>query len=202
MTSPFATAVTPGFTDPVLDAQAVFRAVLDALAEPGTIRPVAGIASAPAPLAPVQAAVALTLSDWETVLWRDPALRTPAIDAWLAFHTGAPPSDDPARADFALLAEAEAAPSWSAFALGSDVDPSRSTTVILAVAGFGSGRRYRLSGPGIEGARDLVVAGAPADLAVRAAANRVLFPRGVDLVLCGPDAVVGLPRTTRIEEVA
>lgn len=196
-----ALALAPGFADPVHEAQATFRAVLDALAEPGTVRPVAGIAAAPAPLSPVAAAVIATLADWETTVWRDPALARPEIDAWLAFHTGAPLVEAADRAAFALLAEPATAPAWESFGLGTDVDPSTSTTLILQIAGFGEGRRLRLSGPGIETTREIAVAGLPADLVERGAANRALFPRGVDLVLAGPDAVVGLPRTTRIEEI-
>lgn len=194
-------AIAAGFADPVLDAQATFRAVLDALAEPGTRRPVAGIATAPAPLMPVAAAVIATLADFETTVWRDEALRRPEIDAWLAFHTGAPAIADPARATFALIGAAEQVAAYESFALGTDVDPSTSTTLILQVAGFDSGRRYRLAGPGIAGIRDIAIAGGPPDLATRAAANRALFPRGVDLILAGPTELIGLPRTTRIEEI-
>ena len=194
--------IAPGFRDPVHEAQSVFRAVLDAMAEPGREIAVTGIAAAPAPLSPVVGAVIATLSDFETTVWRDPALRTEAIDAWLAFHTGSPTVADGVHADFALVGEAAEAPGWDAFSVGTDLDPSRSTTLILSVEGFGSGRRYRLSGPGIETTRDVAVLGAPADLAARAAANHALFPRGVDLILAGPSSVVALPRTTRIEEIA
>ena len=199
--SAFAVAIAPGFRDPVLQSQATFRAVLDALAEPGTERPVEGIAEAPAPLGPVAAAVIATLADFETTVWRCPALQTSRIDTWLAFHTGAPIVLDSARAAFALIGAAENCPAFHDFALGTDVDPSTSTTVVLEVAGFGSGRRYRLAGPGIADAREVTIAGAPADLADRLAANRTLFPRGVDLILAGPTSVMGLPRTTRIEEI-
>lgn len=196
-----ASALAPGFADPVHEAQATFRAVLDALAEPGTLRPVAGIAAAPAPLTPVAAAVIATLSDWETTVWRDEALARPEVDGWLAFHTGSPIVADPAAAAFALIESAETALPWEHFSLGTDVDPSTSATVILQVAGLGRGRLYRLSGPGIETTREIAILGAPADLVARQAANRALFPRGIDLILAGPDAVVGLPRTTRIEEI-
>ncbi|WP_333824976.1 phosphonate C-P lyase system protein PhnH [Pinisolibacter sp.] len=198
--APTATTIAPGFRDPVFQSQATFRAVLDALAEPGTERPVEGIATAPAPLAPVAAAVIATLADFETAVWRDETLRLPEIEAWLAFHTGAPVALDPARAAFALIG-ADDAPDFTDFALGSDVDPSTSATLVLRVAGFDNGRRYRLSGPGIDGACEVTIAGAPTDLADRLAANRALFPRGVDLILSGSTSVMGLPRTTRIEEI-
>lgn len=196
-----AVAIAPGFHDPVFQSQATFRAVLDALAEPGTERAVAGIAEAPVPLAPVAAAVIATLADFETSVWRDAVLQTPEVDAWLAFHTGAPAVSDPARAVFALVGAVEACPDFADFALGTDIDPSTSTTLILAVAGFAGGRRYRLAGPGIDGTREVAIAGAPADLADRLAANHAVFPRGVDLILAGPISVMGLPRTTRLEEI-
>jgi alpha-D-ribose 1-methylphosphonate 5-triphosphate synthase subunit PhnH len=199
--APPTVAIAPGFVDPVFEAQATFRAVLDALAEPGRERPVAGIAAAPEALGPVAAAIVAALADWETPLWREPGLATPAVDAWIAFHTAAPSVAAPDRAVFAVVGTAAALPAFDAFALGTDLDPSTSTTVVLRVAGFAGGRRFRLAGPGVETTREIAIDGAPNDLAERLAANRRLFPRGVDLILAGPASVVGLPRTTRIEEI-
>lgn len=190
-----------GFADPVREAQTVFRAVLDAMAEPGREIAVTGLAEAPAPLSPSAAAIVATLCDFETTLWRDAALRMPSVDAWLAFHTGALLVTSGHHADFGVIAEAEAAPGWDTFARGSDLDPSRSTTLILQVAGFGAGRALRLTGPGIETTREIAVSGAPADLAARATAFGPSFPRGLDLILAGPTSIVALPRTTRIEEI-
>lgn len=193
-------ALTAGFTDPVFQSQAAFRAVMNALAEPGIPREIEGIAEAPAALGGGMAAIAATLADFDTTVWRDADLATAEVDAWLRFHTGAPLVTEAAKATFALVSSPERLPDFEDFELGTDVDPSSSTTVILRVAGFGRGRTYTLEGPGISGTRGFVIDGGPADLAERLTANRALFPRGVDLLLVGPDAVVGLPRTTRIRE--
>ena len=55
-------SVQPGFSDPVLDAQACFRKVLDALSRPGTVRAL-DVSTAPAPLNLASAGLALTLMD-------------------------------------------------------------------------------------------------------------------------------------------
>src|SRR5260370_27912876 len=95
--------LAPGFRDPVHDAQATFRAILDALAHPGRIveRPVALAGPAPAPLGDAAAAIALTLCDIDTPIWLDPG---PAGCAhYLRFHCCAPLSAAPGAAHFPFL---------------------------------------------------------------------------------------------------
>ena len=55
-----------------------------------------------------------------------------------------------------------------------------------------------LQGPGIDGTTVLRATIAPLDLFERLAVNRALFPRGVDVVLVHDDAIVAIPRTTRL----
>jgi alpha-D-ribose 1-methylphosphonate 5-triphosphate synthase subunit PhnH len=198
-------ALAPAFADPVHDAQTTFRAVMNAMARPGRIQPVDGLAGAPAPLSPVAAAVAVALADYETPLWLDaPLAASTDVCAWLVFHTGARTGAAPSQAAFALVADAAALPGLAAFAQGSDVYPDRSTTLVVQVEWLSAGssplpaRCLRLAGPGISGQAHLAVAGLPADIAERLAANHALFPRGVDLVLAGPQGVAALPRTTRV----
>jgi alpha-D-ribose 1-methylphosphonate 5-triphosphate synthase subunit PhnH len=82
--------------------------------------------------------------------------------------------------------------------LGSIEYPDRSTTVILQVESLTQGQVYELCGPGIDGAAILRAAIDPKDLFERLAINATLFPRGIDVVLVHDDAIVALPRTTRL----
>ena len=189
----------PGFTDPVLGSQGAFRAVLDAMAQPGRAVPLPGSVQVPGPLSPVAAAVALTLIDHESPLWLDPALAdTQVLRAWLGFHCGAPIVAAPTEAAFALVAVPPAMPALGSFALGSETYPHRSTTLILQVQGF-HGEGPLLSGPGLATPRRFGAAPLPADFWAQLRENRALFPRGVDVILAGPDSLAALPRSLQVE---
>lgn len=192
------TSLAPGFADPVRSSQAVFRAVMDAMARPGTTIPMPTDLAAPAPLSPAAAAVALALLDYESPVWLDPPLAAaPEVARWLRFHAGAPVTQDPRQASFALVSNPAELPAFDAFALGTDDYPDRSTTLILQVEEFSGPAVLQLSGPGIREFRTFAASPLPHDIAARLEANRALFPRGVDLVLVMQDAVAALPRSTR-----
>lgn len=187
----------PGFAEPVHDAQAAFRAALDALARPGRLQRLNRLAHAPAGLRPAAAALLLALADYETPLWLD-AQAQPAAP-FLRFHTGAPLCEAPADAAFAVVGADAQLPALREFALGSDAQPERSTTVIVEVAALREGGPWRLSGPGIEREHRLTVEGLRPDFIAEWNALRALFPRGVDLLLTCGETLCGLPRTTAIE---
>jgi alpha-D-ribose 1-methylphosphonate 5-triphosphate synthase subunit PhnH len=185
----------PGFADPVGEAQATFRAVLDAMARPGRLHQAGERLIAPSPLANATAAVLLTLIDNETPLWLDDA----AAEArdWLAFHCGAEIADAPGNAAFAL---ALSLPDLTAFAPGSHEAPESSATLILQIAELGTGTRYRLAGPGLREPALLAARGLPAEFVEVWQQNHGLYPRGVDIVLCAGTTLTALPRSVSIEE--
>ncbi|MBV8836455.1 MAG: phosphonate C-P lyase system protein PhnH [Alphaproteobacteria bacterium] len=192
--------VAAAFADPVLSAQATFRAVLDATARPGTIVTLSESLDAPSPLAAGAAAIALTLCDHDTQIWLDaPLAAVPAVGEWLRFHTAARLTAEPTGAAFAFVAGAQALPPFEAFNPGTLEYPDRSTTIVVAVASFHEGAQLVLCGPGIAGERAIRVAGLPPDILARLAENRRLFPRGVDLLLVCGSEIMALPRTTRVE---
>jgi alpha-D-ribose 1-methylphosphonate 5-triphosphate synthase subunit PhnH len=190
-----ATIALPGFAEPVSEAQATFRAVLDAMARPGQLHQVGESLTAPAPLDRATAAVLLTLVDNETPLWLDPAAAE--ARAWLAFHCGADFVAQPDKAAFAL---ALSLPDFATLCAGSHEVPESSTTLILQVAGFDFGTHYRLSGPGLRTPSPLAVSGLPAGFAQLWQQNHALYPRGVDIVLCADTTLAALPRSITVEE--
>jgi alpha-D-ribose 1-methylphosphonate 5-triphosphate synthase subunit PhnH len=193
------TSFAAGFADPVFDAQAVYRMVMMAMAHPGEIRPIEPLLTPPAPLTPAAAALALTLLDFETPAWLDaPLAETPDAAQWIKFHTGARVVGDADQAAFAFISAPLAMPALDAFALGTLEYPDRSTTLVVQVAALKGGEPYVLSGPGIETTRHFGPEPLPAPFLEQLAANRALFPRGVDIIFAAPDGLAALPRSTRV----
>ncbi len=73
-----------GFSDPVFQSQAAFRAIMDAMARPGSVQPLddANLVP-PASLSRGVALVTLTVCDHDTPVWLGPALAdAPGVAAW------------------------------------------------------------------------------------------------------------------------
>lgn len=189
----------PGFADKVLSAQSTFRSVMDAMARPGSVQRIVPMTGATGPMMRGTAAIALTLFDHDTPLWLDARMAEGTdLVKWLKFHTGAPVVQDCSIASFALIGDGAALPSLDRFAIGTSEYPDRSTTVIVQVDSLASGRSFELHGPGIDGVATLQASIKPFDLFERLRINEALFPRGIDVVLVADDAVVAIPRTTRV----
>ena len=189
----------PGFIDPVHDAQACFRTVLDAMAHPGHVAllrvPLAGLPAAP--LGPAAVSIALTLCDIDTPIWLD-AASAEATD-YLTFHCGGPFASEPDQARFAFIGNPAALLPLDMFALGSDEYPERSTTLVIEVSGLVNGSGMLLRGPGIREATRLAVTGLPTRFWDERAALAELFPRGLDILFVCGDKLAALPRSTGFE---
>ncbi|WP_265519939.1 phosphonate C-P lyase system protein PhnH [Nitratireductor luteus] len=196
-----ALAMEGGFARPVLEAQSAFRALMDALARPGTSMAGFPVPGPPAPLSPEAGAVALALCDPDTPIWLDAAMREEnAVAAWLGFHTGAPIVAHAAEAHFAFVADPGDLIGLENFAQGSQDYPDRSATLVLQVASLEGGPALRLAGPGIETERAIAPRPLPRHFARQWEQNNARFPRGIDVLLVCREGLIGLPRTVRIHQ--
>jgi len=190
--------LSPGFADPVHDAQNAFRRVLDALSRPGRRfalgSPVKGLA-----LGPAMARLLLALTDDDTAVWWQQDDGT-APD-WLRFHTGATLSVTSTEAAFAVLTNAATLPSLDTFAAGSVESPEDSATLLVEVASLDTGPAVEWRGPGIREMQTVRIAGLPENFWTQWQANHASFPQGVDIVFTCADAALGLPRTTRVRRL-
>ena len=183
-------SLSGGFAVPPLDSARAFRAAMEAMARPGTIREVDG-AQPPAPLSPAAGALILALCDPSTPLHLAGPCDTPAVRAWIAFHSGAP-IVAAQEASFAVGPWASLIP-LDRFPLGAPDYPDRSATLIVEVPHLAPGGT-RLTGPGI---RDEARLSLP-DPVDPLRHNAARFPLGLDLFLTCGSRLAAVPRSTRI----
>lgn len=191
-------ALSAGFGDPVHEAQAAFRAVLEALSRPGQHmaigRPVKGLA-----LGPAMAHLLLALTDDNTpVWWQQPGS---GATEWLRFHTGASVAAAPGDVAFAVIGDVGTMPALHLFAAGSAESPEHGATLLIEVPSLSEGPAVEWHGPGIRDKQTVRLAGLPASFWTQWQANHAAFPQGVDIVFTCADAVLGLPRTTRVRRL-
>jgi len=184
------TVLSGGFADPAAEAARAFRAVLEAMARPGTIHAAVG-ARPPASVSPAAGAVLLTLCDTETGLCLRGAADCAPVREWVRFHTGAP-LVSAEEADFVLGDWAALMP-LETYRIGTPDYPDRSATLIVEMSELraeGAG----LSGPGI---KDRAALNLPDPKALRA--NGALYPLGLDCLFTCGDRIAALPRSTKVE---
>ncbi len=173
-------------------SQSTFRAVLDAMSRPGTIRQLPE-SECPAVLLPM-----LTLADLDTgicVLDDDPTW-----ESFVQLATGAPIQTlDAAR--YVAVLRAVGTDELALANRGTAMRPEFGALVCLSVPDVLGGEPVRITGPGIDGTAEVAPQGFDAwdgRGTWTGAGNSNDFPRGIDLLLVAPDGrVVGIPRTTR-----
>ena len=188
-----------GLSDPVLDSQGVFRALMDAMARPARVTRIRADVAPPLALGAAAGAIACTLIDADTLYWLDPSLDHETLHRWIAFHTGARRADALADAALAFVGMPASMPAFECFAQGSQEYPDRSATLILTVPTLDEDQGWRLSGPGIAGSRAFQVQPLDERFPAEWRSNHAGFPLGVDVLFAARDRVAGLPRSTRLE---
>ncbi|RTZ18266.1 phosphonate C-P lyase system protein PhnH [Vibrio aquaticus] len=205
--------ITTAFPNAVHDSQHCFRQLLTALSEPGkliTLDRCSGFSS----MHSAATQTLLTLTDNTTPLWlsKSYASQSTLIEN-LRFHCGVSIEPSQEKASFAVIAEQDLAEfSWgdAAFYVGNEEYPDSSTTVIVELKALSlaseqtTSQVLRLTGPGIktqvEIDSDLMPASLIAFLEQRQ--DQFAFPIGIDLLLVSGEALLAIPRTTKIEVTA
>lgn len=192
-------AIAQGFTDLTHQSQQSFKAIMDAMAQPGKIYDAPHKVDNAGALNPVAAMTALTLCDAETLIYLDEALNTTETRQFLAFHTGAATTSDPQKAQFAFLSSADALEGDHNFNMGNHEYPDQSTTVIIAVNDLANQAGATLSGPGIETSRTIASSSLNQQFWQQAEANNAEYPLGIDHIFVTETQLAALPRSTKIK---
>lgn len=192
--------VRPGFHDPAMGSQAVFRVALQALSHPGRVLDMPAVAELPRHGQGAAALLLLALLDSDCTLWLSPSLADADAAAWLRFHTGCQRVTAPEQARFLWVAGGDAMPALHTLNLGTDEYPDQSATCVIETGGLANAgaSAWQLQGPGIADVQRLNAAALPDAFETQWARNQAGFPRGVDVFLTTATQVAGLPRTTRI----
>lgn len=190
---------TGGFDDAVFEAQTAFRAIMQAMAEPGLIVPLDTSVKAPAPLNAVAAAALCTLCDADTTLYMDTSLKgDQKVSSWITFQTDVVIGATPSHSTFALIAHSKNLPTLDHFAQGTDEYPDRSTTIIVQTESLTEGPPLTLTGPGIKDQRIFCPADLPDHFTASWMNNHDQFPRGVDVIFATENELACLPRSTKL----
>lgn len=188
-----------GFQDQAFDSNKVFRTVLDVLSRPGKVVSMDLNLSTPAGLNKVATAFVLALADMETPVWISPDLNSNQIAQHIRFHTGAPITETPEKALFAITTMQSDLSFLDKLNYGTPEMPDQSATVIVLLDGFEGEDALTLSGPGIKDTADLSLNPLPQEFLSRIKGNARLFPCGIDFIFTTNTEIAALPRSTRIE---
>lgn len=188
--------ITP--TEPVAAAQRTFRVLLTAMANPGSVH-----ALDPRPGETAAEAVAFALCDHEVafaVVGEAAATGAVPVARRITLRTGSSEAEIAASA-FVFAYESLGDDRWRQVRRGTLAYPDTGATVVYTLAAVGVGPlTLTLTGPGIETARRLSLAGLPAnELAARDRACAD-YPMGVDCIFVDTHGQIAcLPRSTAVQ---
>jgi alpha-D-ribose 1-methylphosphonate 5-triphosphate synthase subunit PhnH len=212
-------------------SQWVFRLALSALYKPAT--PIEAEVSprfaSPPPLAPLLAALTLTLADQLVTVWLSPALRS--AQPWLTFHCSPVYTEDAGEATLVLAGSLDELPKLADLNQGSIRYPDRSATVLLFsheelnvkdLKGAKSSKNPETNekpgkpgkhekhealealpleafGPGLKDPIVWTNHGLSTKFICQWQDNHAAFPLGIDVFLVQMGSLTGLPRTLNLK---
>ncbi|KKJ76742.1 hypothetical protein WH95_11450 [Kiloniella litopenaei] len=189
----------PGFHNPVFDATAVFRAVLDAMSHPGTVIETPLTCESPNKLNSSAASILLAITDMDTAVWLSPETDCSDVADYLRFHTGCSLTKNTSNCDFAVIDGREYPDLVANLPIGTAEYPDRSATLIIAVDHFNAEQKAVLSGPGIKTTIDLSPSPLNSKFWGWMKESRHSFPCGVDIIFASPTHICALPRSSEMD---
>jgi alpha-D-ribose 1-methylphosphonate 5-triphosphate synthase subunit PhnH len=199
-------SLLPAFTDETTDSQEVFRHILKAMSEPGTILDIDPV-SVPANSRYSKKigqnklsclwSVAQTLLDSDCSVFVYPSISDNSFIQSLVFYTGVSIARDVKEADFIFMSMDELK-DINEFNLGGIEKPHLSNTALLYVEAITVDAQIALSGPGIKGSQSLTLAGLDEEKASLLQNNHSLYPCGIDFIFCSDTKMTAIPRSTKI----
>lgn len=196
------------FSDPVVGSQWVYRQLLKAMSEPGTILSLMDGNQTPTLYAtdftndylyPTTWSVAQALLDSDCCVHVSPRMSQQDFLQSLHFYTDAKVIEDAKKANFAFMTLEELVGNnemASSFSSGSLIAPHESCTLIIQVSDIRNAVQLALQGPGIKTQKQLAITGVESQMIRFLQANNQLYPCGVDFIFCSPTHIVALPRST------
>jgi alpha-D-ribose 1-methylphosphonate 5-triphosphate synthase subunit PhnH len=194
--------------DDVFDSQATFRAMLDCLSRPGSIRTVPALRyeSAPREFCPPMLSLLKTLCDHRVSFSIGSPASRPDWVAYLKMNLSTPfVSVD--EAEYVVFNGGKFDADFSRLNRGTLEFPESSATALLCVQRLSDetqtslpGFALRLKGPGVKNLTTLTIVGLDARyIEERSQANK-FYPLGIDVFLVDADGrVAGIPRTSAVE---
>lgn len=186
--------------DEIFDAQEHYRLVLDSMARPGKINLMPKLElTTPGGIHTAGALVGFALLNSDVSFYVDgPAAGD--VTLYLLVNSSARPAEID-EADFVYLDGTAAAENLYRLKTGTLPYPENSATVIAAVEELGgeTGLMLTLSGPGVDGERQLAVSGLGTAFLEALVTINAEFPLGIDLVLTDPAGRIAcIPRSSRV----
>jgi alpha-D-ribose 1-methylphosphonate 5-triphosphate synthase subunit PhnH len=187
--------------DEIFDAQAHYRLLLDSMARPGKINVMPRLElTTPQGIHAAGALVGFALLNSD-VSFNVAGPSAEDVSLYLLVNTSARPAEAE-EADYVYLDGTAAADILYRLKTGTLPYPESSATVIVAVEELGgeTGLVLTLSGPGVDGERQLSVAGINTALLEALVTINAEFPLGIDLVLTDPTGRIAcIPRSSRVK---
>jgi alpha-D-ribose 1-methylphosphonate 5-triphosphate synthase subunit PhnH len=174
-----------------------FQAVCDAMFHPGKRIYVNNEFDLPEELNFAAAASCEILLDDRSLFWTDLCWSSATIN-WLQFHSGCTLVSEPCMATCALITRPSLMPPLNHFRMGDNEYPANAAILIIQVDDIYLNQGKKLAGPGIKKPVKLSPKGMPHDFWQQWQEQSRQYPLGVDIFFACEDALVTLPRTTRI----